>query len=239
MGPVAGLSYTGDGAQLVVAERTGTTYAVDAATLVPAGTPVELDDAVTKLYASPDDDVAVVLGTDRYWLVDLDDGRVVSEGEGVEPLSGAFAPDGGRFAVASSSGDVHMLDVETGESIGPPRVGHGGPILSVDYAPDGATFVTGGLDNEIVIWDASTGVPLTKVLPGRPADGEMYPTFLADGHTVLIASSGGAVYMMDTRAEHWVEVACEIAGRNLTEDEWRDAFGDRPYRETCAQSDGM
>ena len=28
--------------------------------------------------------------------------------------------------------------------------------------------------------------------------------------------------------------ACRVAGRNLTETEWRDAFGDRPYRETCA-----
>ena len=44
----------------------------------------------------------------------------------------------------------------------------------------------------------------------------MYPRFLADGHTVLIASSGGAIYSMDTRPEHWINVACAIAGRNLT-----------------------
>ncbi len=186
-----------------------------------------------KLYASPDNRTAIVLSTDRFWLVDLDNGRVLSEGDAVEPLSGAFSPDGRRFAVASSSGDVRLLDVETGEWAGPPRVGHDGPILSVDYAPDGATFATGGLDNEIVIWDARTGAPLTTAHPGRPADGEMYPTFLADGHTVQIASSGGAVYTMDTRPEQWIEFACAIAGRNLTEDEWRDAFDDRPYRETC------
>ena len=66
----------------------------------------------------------------------------------------------------------------------------------------------------------------------------MSPTFLADGHTVLIAAFGGAVYTMDTRPEHWVEVACAIAGRNLTEAEWSDAFGDRPYRETCPANAG-
>ena len=38
---------------------------------------------------------------------------------------------------------------------------------------------------------------------------------------------------MDTRPEHWMEVACTIAGRNLTESEWSDAFDDRPYDETC------
>ncbi len=42
---------------------------------------------------------------------------------------------------------------------------------------------------------------------------------------------------MDTRPEHWIEVACAIAGRNLTEDEWSDAFDDRPYRETCPPQD--
>ncbi len=131
-----------------------------------------------------------------------------------------------------------MLDVETGEWVGPSRVGHTGEIVTVDYAPDGATFATGADGGAIVFWDADSGAPLNRVFPGRPSDGGMTPTFLPDGHTVLIASFGGAVYTMDTRPEHWIEVACAIAGRNLTEAEWSDAFGDRPYRETCPANAG-
>jgi hypothetical protein len=63
----------------------------------------------------------------------------------------------------------------------------------------------------------------------------MSPKFLADRHTLLLAAPTGAVYTMDTRPEHWIEVACAIAGRNLTEEEWKDAFGDRPYHKTCPQ----
>ena len=59
-----------------------------------------------------------------------------------------------------------------------------------------------------------------------------------EGHTILIPSRGGAVYTMDTRTEHWIEAACEIAGRNLTQAEWTNAFGDRPYRETCPADNG-
>jgi hypothetical protein len=33
-----------------------------------------------------------------------------------------------------------------------------------------------------------------------------------------------------------MEFACTVAGRNLTIGEWSDAFGDRPYSETCPTS---
>ena len=62
------------------------------------------------------------------------------------------------------------------------------------------------------------------------------PAFLADGHTLLLTAPGGAVYTMDTRLEHWIDVACRIAGRNLTKEEWSDAFDDRPYHETCPEN---
>jgi hypothetical protein len=41
---------------------------------------------------------------------------------------------------------------------------------------------------------------------------------------------------MDTTLEHWIDVACAIAGRNLTATEWTNAFGNRPYHESCPQS---
>ncbi len=30
-----------------------------------------------------------------------------------------------------------------------------------------------------------------------------------------------------------IDYACAVAGRDLTEQEWRDAFGDLAYRSTC------
>ena len=56
------------------------------------------------------------------------------------------------------------------------------------------------------------------------------PTILDDGYTAMLTAGDGAVFTWDIRPESWVATACAIAGRNLTEDEWRDAFGDRPYR---------
>jgi WD40 repeat protein len=230
---ITGLDYTGDGRRLVVAEQTGTTYAIDAETLQPNGEPVELDRQMQNVYASPDNRTAVVLTTDHFSVVDLDIGRVNHEGEAFGAFGGEFSPDGHRFALGGL-GDVRILDVETGEWVGPARRAHTGTVSAVNYAPDGATFVTGADDAAIVLWDARTGAPLNKLLPGRPNEGSMNPSFSADGRTVMITSSAGtAYYTMDTRPEHWIELACAIAGRNLTQEEWNDAFDNRPYRETC------
>lgn len=59
--------------------------------------------------------------------------------------------------------------------------------------------------------------------------------FARDGHTVVIASWDGAIHTLDIRSARWAAFACRIAGRNPTRSEWREAFGDRPYRETCDQ----
>ncbi len=141
---IPAVDYTGDGRRLVVVEQTGTTYAIDAETLEPDGTPVQLDQQIVNVYASPDNHTAIVLTTDRFSVVDLDNGRVLHDGEAPAAFTGEFSPDGRRFAVGSSFGEVRVLDVETGEWAGPPRVGHTGEIVTVDYAPDGATFATGG-----------------------------------------------------------------------------------------------
>jgi hypothetical protein len=60
-------------------------------------------------------------------------------------------------------------------------------------------------------------------------------SFLPDSRTVILASHEptSRVYGWDTGLDHWIEFACGVAGRNLTEDEWQRAFDDRPYGETC------
>jgi hypothetical protein len=55
---------------------------------------------------------------------------------------------------------------------------------------------------------------------------------------LLIATGEGQVLSFETRLDAWIDRACAIAGRTLTLDEWRDAFGDRPYRPACASEPG-
>jgi WD40 repeat protein len=99
------------------------------------------------------------------------------------------------------------------------------------FSGDGEVVAAGGYGG-VGLWDRETGTLLGTVGPG-PTDEPVTTEFLSDGHTLLIASYDEALYTWDTRPEHWIEFACDVAGRNFTPDEWRDAFGDRPYRESC------
>jgi WD40 repeat protein len=237
-GDYPSLRYTGDGEHLVVGEHAGLLSPIDAQTLEPTGQPVDvasqLDGDLVFTFAGPDLHTAIALSGSRFALVDLVDGRVVHDGEiGFLPQNFAgFSPDGRRFALPGIAGELRLLDVESGEWVGPPRLAHGGSSATALYAPDGATVVTSGSDGAVGLWDGRTGAPLAMVVPARP-DVMPDPRFLPDGHTVLISSVDGTVSTWDTRLEYAVGFACQVAGRNLSPEEWRDAFGSRPYRETC------
>jgi len=61
--------------------------------------------------------------------------------------------------------------------------------------------------------------------------------FGQDPNTIRIAAwDSGPIYEWDPRISTAVDFACEVAGRDLTEAEWHQTFGDRPYQETCPSS---
>jgi hypothetical protein len=59
--------------------------------------------------------------------------------------------------------------------------------------------------------------------------------FRSDGMELAVDTEHGIV-VWDLDPSHWVEPACDIAGRNLTRSEWDQYIGDvAPYRATCPQ----
>jgi WD40 repeat protein len=245
--PITGLDYIRDGTQLMVVSSAfmagSEIRTIDAETLTIVRPPLRLEQRIRRMFASPDNRTAIALTRTRLEageptedfgiaLVDIVDGRLLHE----RPLAGApsyadFSPDGQRVAV-SYTDRIGVLDVDSGEWLRPPVDGHEGAVTSLAFAPDGAVVASGGSDGRVGLWDGQTGSLLGTVLPGQP-NIPVTVEFLPDGHTLQIASLDGAVYTWDTRPQHWVEHACTVVGRNLTQEEWRDTFGDRRYHRTC------
>ena len=129
------------------------------------------------------------------------------------------------------AGPLSIIDVASGQVRTAPTTGlTPGEADAVSYSPDGSLVVSSDSTGQVGVWSGSTAEHLGSVRPGRFAS---VATFLADGHTVLIVAEDGAVYTWDIRLDHATQTACDIVRRNLTAEEWREAFGDQEHRETC------
>ena len=234
------VAFTADGTAVVVADADGIVTELDGHTLEPTGRSLDVDVEPGALRTGSDGVVAVTtslvsVGSDSSEIVfaDFDDGRVVRRvSVPLAPGAGNFSLDGTAYAIGGFDGRLRIIDVATGRIVGPEDPVHSGPVAWVTFSPDGATLATVGFDGELALVDPDTGMAHARARPGA-ANLNASVGFDPDGNSVLVAYDDGSVIEFATDPDVWIEHACQVAGRNLTETEWRDAFGDRPYHETC------
>ena len=142
-----------------------------------------------------------------------------------------MSPDGSRMAVTGPGLRVRLIDVATQEYVGTDSNTPWGE--SPTFAPDGSQFalVQG---ERIRLWDGPTG-EFAASLPLPSREGTYSIAYRRDSSGLVIASTDGRAWTADTRTNTWVERACAIAGRNLTNDEWGQFFPSRSYEPTCPQ----
>jgi WD40 repeat protein len=95
----------------------------------------------------------------------------------------------------------------------------------------GASIV---LDGTLTLWDTTRRLPLgSLVIPG--AIEASYLVFDNKGKRLAVATSGGALSLVDVYLPSWISRACALAGRELDTSEWRRYVGnDRSQEPTCA-----
>ena len=241
---VTSLDYTRSGEHLVVAEESGTVRALDADTLEGVGKPYNSGLPLINVIGGSTDDTAIAIGrgtdedasdadTSSVLLVDLMQGRLLRHAEtDTIPWVVALSPDGRRLATVGDFGDLRILDLTTMQWLGPAVVAENlGAPSSVVWSPDGATVLAGGEGGALTVWDGRTGALEGTFTPG--GDSEVAATFVVRGSQVLAVSADGSTHRWDSDPRSWVAFACEIAGRDLTPEEWTDELGDRPYQKVC------
>jgi hypothetical protein len=80
-----------------------------------------------------------------------------------------------------------------------------------------------------MLWDVATGAPIGR-LEG-PSILVYNLAFSPDG--ALLASGGDTVMIWEVDVDAWQTKACQVANRNLDEQEWRQYVGDEEYHVTC------
>jgi hypothetical protein len=97
--------------------------------------------------------------------------------------------------------------------------------------PDGKTLAAGyahssGRSGGVVLFEAGSG----KLLPDQPpavAEGGVNSVAFSPNGKTLAAGFGKGVMLHSTNPNSWIELAQQIANRNLTWAEWREYFPDR------------
>jgi WD40 repeat protein len=151
--------------------------------------------------------------------------------------AGAFdlAPDSRLLGVGTLGGQLLLLNPRTGKQVAPPVRVATGEVAEVSFSPDGRSVVVSSFDHTVSVWDVQSRTRLGDVF--GPYQGKV-PTvqFEPDGRLLINIASNAIEWPMDVGS--WERFACQVAGRNLTRAEWREALPTRSYRRACQSNAG-
>ena len=236
-GVVNSVAFSGDSTRLVVHTRRGWVYAVDVSTLEIVGEPVEgkAGTPAHGLAANGNGTRAMVRVDRRLQLLDLEAGRVAQSVDSrLDDFAWAWSPDDKAVVVTGTNrshnghGTVAFLDPDTlatTDRFSGPQVAGG---FVIQFSSDGTRFTTSGSDR-VGLWSMRPRTYLGSVR----AEGESTVGFAQGTSDVLIASVDGTVSVWDPDPGAAVEAACRIAGRHLTDAEWRAYLPDRKPVRVC------
>jgi WD40 repeat protein len=110
----------------------------------------------------------------------------------IQRAIGEASPDGRLAAVAGTTPQVSVIDVNTGKLAYPP-LEHGGPVVSAAFSADGKVLFTNCVDGLFRLWDTETGRLLA--VPIFQQEQQTAAVMLPRGREVVVVTNTGAAHL--------------------------------------------
>ncbi len=191
----------------------------------------------TNFVFSPDDRVLAVgnkAGEIVFWSTETwHKTASVSQPDG-EVLGFAYSPDGSRLASVGNTNTIYLWDTNRFERIHELKNSNSDAVHALAFSTDGNMIATGHADGTISLWDTKTYRLIGEFATGY-RNGVRDLDFSPDDD--YLVSSGGdndtPIIIWNFGPASWRIVACHVANRNLSQEEWQEFFPDKPYHKTC------
>jgi WD40 repeat protein len=144
----------------------------------------------------------------------------------VNVVDGSFSPDG--KTVVTTGGDSAWVWSAKSGAIRETLLGHTGQVMTAAFLATGE-LVTAGADGALITWAMDDWSASFRDWE-RTGNEAQVPR---DDRTLVSDLPDGSFAGISADPAIWLARACEVAGRGLSEEEWRAVFADRPYDPAC------
>jgi WD40 repeat protein len=144
----------------------------------------------------------------------------------------AFAPDG-TLVDGTAAGTVEFWNPTTGNRLGLPLVAGATAVANIAFDPSGQRLVTAGLgDGTVKLWFTATLQQQGSVL-NTDQGATASAVFERGVNRLLAVDDAGNGFTWPMSSPAWEHRACDVAGLNLTRQEWSQLIIGRSYASLC------
>jgi WD40 repeat protein len=144
----------------------------------------------------------------------------------------AFAPDG-TLATGTMGGIVQLWNPISGAQLGGPIPVSAGPVSSIAFDPRGQRMATTASDDGTVKLFASSTLQQEGAALNTDPESASTAVFGLDENTLLVVDDRGNGFAWPMSPIAWERRACDVAGRDLTREEWARYLPGQAHAHVC------
>jgi len=207
----------------------------DAATLVPIGAPVDvgvLPAAVTAVAPHPDGSLFLFEESGAVYLSSSDGSISQMPVDFGDAVRAAVIDDNGtRMAAVTADGQVRITDL-TQMQLGPPLPELPGVQTRLSFTEDGGGLVLIDGQARLLLYDIDAGQQVGFLLGEQ--SGSIFGRATVTEHGTVWVAQGESWLEVPLDPASWRQRACDLAGRNLSPQEWIEFIpADFEYTTIC------